>query len=323
MGLEEVFVVALGAEGGGLGPSAEGVVLQAGGEVGGAAKGEVDLLADDPALGAGLAEDGDEDAALALLGVDGVRGVGEIEERDIEQMEDGVFGACLVLVEREVGGGKDPVGIGEQAGGHGAVVDVVGAGAGFDHELAGEEKRVGRDEASAAGGPGGGGRAVQADGAGDVVEAAGAGLEVVGGVRGGDVLVVFAAGEADVAGGGGLVGVLVVGEGVGAEEVVGVGDLDLIAVRGVAGEEIGAAVFGLEVGGPGDGFGNFFRRLWGGARDLGEVELEGGLGRGGQRCRVRHLRAEEMWMQGARGDDRQEEDGAVRSRTPGHSRGSL
>ena len=71
--------------------------MQADGEVGGAAEGDVELLADDPALGAGLAEDGDQDAALALLGVDGVRGVGEEEEREAEEMEDGVAGAGLVL----------------------------------------------------------------------------------------------------------------------------------------------------------------------------------------------------------------------------------
>src|SRR6185312_10798329 len=107
--LGEVFVEAPGAEGGGLGPAAEGVVLQTEREVGGAAEGDVGLLADDPALGAGLAEDGDEDAALALLGIDGVGGVGEVEERHAEQMKDGVAGAGLVLVEREMRGGEEPV----------------------------------------------------------------------------------------------------------------------------------------------------------------------------------------------------------------------
>ena len=265
VGLEEVFVETLGAEGGGLGPSAEGVVLQAEGEVGGAAEGDVDLLADDPALGAGLAEDRDQDAGLALLGVDGVRGVGEEEERHAEEVEDGVAGAGLVRVERKMAGGKQPVGMREEAGGDGAVVDIVGARAGFDDDFAGEEEGVGGDEAGPAVGVGCGGGAVQADGAGDVVEAAGAGLEVVGAVGGGDVLVVFAAGEVDVAVGGDVVGVLVVGDGVGAEEVVGVGDLD------VAGEKIDAAVLGLGVGVPGDDVGGLFGRQRGGARDVGEV----------------------------------------------------
>src|SRR6185437_9321711 len=205
------------------------------------------------ALGAGLAEDRDEDAALALLGIDGVRGVGEEEERDSEEMEDGVAGAGLVLVEREMGGGEEPVWAREKAGGDRAVVDVVAAGAGFDGGLAGEEERVGRDEAGLAdcvgrssshpsgrrtsvGDPGG---AMQADGAGDVVEATRAGLEVVGAVGCGKVLVVVAAGEMDVAVGGEVVSVLVVGDRVGAEEVVLVGDLD------VAGEEVDAVVPGL------------------------------------------------------------------------------
>src|SRR6185437_12059590 len=202
--LEEVLPGALGAKGGGFGIAAEGIILQAEGEVGGAAQGDVDLFADDPALGAGLAEDRDEDAALALLGIDGVRGIGEEEERHAEEMEDGVAGAGLVLVEREMGGGEEPVWAREKAGGDGAVVDIVAAGAGFDDDLAGEEERVGRDEAGLAdcvgsssshpsgrrtsvGDPGG---AMQADGAGDVVEAAGAGLEVVGAVGCGKVLVV-------------------------------------------------------------------------------------------------------------------------------------
>ncbi len=282
MGLEEVFAEAFGAEGGGLGVTAERVVLQAEGEVGRAAEGEVELLADDPALGAGLAEDGEEDAGLTLLGVDGVRGVGKEEEREAEQVEDGIFGAGLVLIEPEMRGGEEPVGVREQAGGDGAVIDVVGARAGFDDDLAGEEEWVGGNEAGAAGGcrsgahpsgrrtsagdpvPGG----VQADGAGDVVEAAGAGFEVVGAVGGGEVLVVLAAGEVDVAVEGELVGVFVVGDGVGAEEVVGVGDFDLGVVSGIAGEEVDAAVFGLGVGDPGDGVGRFFGWEWGGARDL-------------------------------------------------------
>jgi hypothetical protein len=88
--------------------------------------------------------------------------------------------------------------------------------------------------------------------------------------------------------------------------MVGVGDFDLCTAGGVAGEEIDAAVFGLGVGHPGDGVRGFLRGEWSGVRDRGEVGLGFGSGRGGKRCRIRHLRAEEMWMKRRRGDDRQE-----------------
>ena len=67
----------------------------------------------------------------------------------------------------------------------------------------------------------------ETDGAGDVVEAAGLGVEIVGGVGGMDVLVVVAAGELDVAFGGDVAGVVVVGDGVGLEEVVFVREGDV------------------------------------------------------------------------------------------------
>src|SRR5215469_3675155 len=124
-----------------------------------------------------------------------------------------------------MGGGEEPVRARKKAGGDGAVVDVVAARAVFDDDLPGKEKGVGGDEAGLAGGYGDGRGPVQADGAGDVIEATGARLEVVGAVRSREVLIIFAAGKTEVAIGGEVVGVLVVGDGIGAKKMVGVGDL--------------------------------------------------------------------------------------------------
>ena len=91
----------------------------------------------------------------------------------------------------------------------------------------------------------------------DVEEAAGLGAEVVDGAGGADVLVVVAAGELDVALGGDGVGGVVVGDGVGAEDVVAVGEDDVAG--GVADVAVaGLGVVAVDVGdarGPGRGEG--------------------------------------------------------------------
>ncbi len=68
---------------------------------------------------------------------------------------------------------------------------------------------------------------VEAHGAGDIVEAASAAEQVVGAAGGFDVFAVVAAGKAEVAFGGDVAGGGVVGDGIGVDDVVAVGEDDV------------------------------------------------------------------------------------------------
>ena len=109
------------------------------------------------------------------------------------------------------------------------------------------------------------------------------------------MLVVFAAGEIDVAGGGDVAGGFVVGEGVGAEDVVAVGEDSAAGGGGYV------AVFGLQIAFEDGGLGRLGGRQEIGARDGGEI------GRGGLGCVLiwdgsaggflrRYALSEQMWM---------------------------
>ena len=106
-----------------------------------------------------------------------------------------------------------------------------------------------------------------------IEEVAGLGAEVVDGAGGRDVLVVLAAGELDVTFGGDDVGGVIVGDGVGAQDVIAVGDDDVAG--GVADVAVaGLGIIAVDVGRLGRVIGRERR----GMRDGGEV---GSLGVGG------------------------------------------
>ena len=138
-------------------------------------------------------DDRDQDAGLSGLRVDRVRDIGQEEDGHVQQAERGVVGTSALGVQREVPGEQLPVRPRQQAGGHLAVVDVVGLRAGFDHHATREQEWVRRVVTGAPSG------AVNTDRATDVIEAAGLGIQVVGAAGGLDVLVVVSAGEKEVA----------------------------------------------------------------------------------------------------------------------------
>jgi len=108
MSIEEIVPKAAISEGGILRESAQRVIHEAHGEIGGAAEDEVSLVSDREALGAGVgagggvAEGGDEDTGLARAAIDRVGDVGEKEDRDAKQLEGGVGGAGVLGVEGEL-----------------------------------------------------------------------------------------------------------------------------------------------------------------------------------------------------------------------------
>lgn len=112
---------------------------------------------------------------------------------------------------------------------------------------------------------------MQAGGCGDVVEASGLGSQIVGGVTGFDMVVVGAAVEGEVPGGGGLTTVGVVGDFVGAQDVAAVVDFgatvqfvdvaDFFLLQGADGGGLGilrSGLAGARRGGIGSGGAGFF-----------------------------------------------------------------
>src|SRR5205085_12138018 len=151
----------------------------------------------------------------------------DIERRDGAEAEGGVIDLRLFTsVNDNALRRQAPHGVRHFANGDVALVNDVTIGAGLFDELAAEDEVIWRGERHAA--------AVQAHagGAGHVIEAAGLALKVVERVRGGDVLIVRAAGNVNVAGSGDFTGALVVGHLISLEGDAAVADLG-VAVEGV------------------------------------------------------------------------------------------
>jgi hypothetical protein len=119
------------------------VVLGANHHVHAAVDGVVHLLAHDEALDCGVAEDRNQQAALAAGIVHGVTEVGQVKERDAEELEERVGGRGVAVGDLDGAGDQLPVWPGQAAVGHGAVDHLVAALAGLEKNPAGEEKRVG------------------------------------------------------------------------------------------------------------------------------------------------------------------------------------
>jgi len=147
--VEEVVADTAVAECAVLGEASQRVIEGADGEIGRAAKGNVDLFAEREAFrtgviaGAGVAENGDQNAGLALLGVHRVGDVREEEQGHAEQLEGGVCGLRLTAVEGDPARKELPVRVRQKARRDGAVIDGVVHGTGLDDEAAFEEEGIG------------------------------------------------------------------------------------------------------------------------------------------------------------------------------------
>ena len=134
-------------------PAALGVVLGADDHVHAAVDDPVDLLADDESLDGRVAENGDQQSALAARLVHGMAEVGQIKDGHAEKLEEGVGGGGLAVGEVDGAGDQPPVRLRQAAVGHGAVDDAVVALAGLEQNPAGEEEGIGCGvDARAAGG---------------------------------------------------------------------------------------------------------------------------------------------------------------------------
>jgi hypothetical protein len=147
---EEVIARPAVAERSVFAEAALGVIEQPHGQVGGAAQRQVALLADGQALGSGVrvgrlrqADLRDQQAALPLSRVDGMRHVRQEDHRDAEQAKGRDAGMGLAVAEDDLVGGDLPVGPRHQAARHRAVVHDVILRAGLDHLAALEQERVG------------------------------------------------------------------------------------------------------------------------------------------------------------------------------------
>src|SRR5271170_6210712 len=69
--------------------------------------------------------------------------VGQVKERNADELEDGIAGGGFAVVELDDAGDETPVWLWQAAVGHGAVDDAVFAFAGLDEDAAGKQKWIG------------------------------------------------------------------------------------------------------------------------------------------------------------------------------------
>ncbi len=125
-----------------LGKTDARVILRAYREVGRAVEYHVYRFTDDNALGARLAEGGDQQARLALVRVRRMRDIRQKQYRHIQQAKGRVTASRFVVVDRKMCAGELPVRLGQLARGDRAVIDVITSRAGFDHHAPRKQKWI-------------------------------------------------------------------------------------------------------------------------------------------------------------------------------------
>ena len=244
IGLQVGAVVGNGAKLAVLRPSARRPQLRANERIHAAIDGPVESVAHNKSLARRAAETGREEAAFPWQLLDWMPGVRKIKYRDALDIKQAVIDFCrLAHIKHDARRRKCPLRFGQFAGCHPAVMDHITLRASLFHHLAGKGKRSGACEGDA------GAFVTKAGSAYHVIQLAGLGLEVVFAVAGGDVLVIAAAIEGEMAARRHFARGIVVAGLVGAKDKITVIDFYLTAQR------INIARFFLRLGSDNGGIG--------------------------------------------------------------------
>ena len=226
IGLQVGMLVGNGAKLAVLRPSARRPQLGANERIHAAIDGPVKSVAHNKSLARRAAETGREEAAFPWQLLDWMPGVRKIKHRDAFDIKQAVIDFCrLAHINDDARGRKGPLRFGQFAGCHPAVMDHITLRAGPFHHLAGKGKRSGACKSDA------GAFVTKTGGAYHVIQLAGLSLEIVFTVAGGDVLVIAAAIEGEMAARRHFTRGIVVAGLVGAKDKITVIDLYVTAQR--------------------------------------------------------------------------------------------